>query len=73
MKANTGKQQWVLTQLKRGRKLSPLEALEGCGTMRLAAIIHTLKLLGHDIVTIPASTGSCAKYATYKMVKKGKK
>ena len=73
MKANTGKQQWVLTQLKRGRTLTPITAFDGCKTMRLAAIIHALRLLGHNIETITMNKKTGVQYAAYKMVKKGKK
>ena len=67
------KQNWVLQQLKRGRTLTPITAMAGCGTMRLAAIVYDLKASGHEIVTIPMHKKSGVKYAAYKMVKKGVK
>ena len=63
---------WVYAQLKKGRTLTPILAMDGCGTMRLAAIIHELRSRGEKILTIPAKTKSGKKYATYKLVK-GKK
>lgn len=39
----------VLAHLKRGRTLTPLEALDRFNCFRLGARIHTLKGLGHDI------------------------
>ena len=63
---------WVYAQLKKGRTLTPILAMDGCGTMRLAAIIHDLRNRGEKILTIPAKTKSGAKYATYKMVKGSK-
>ena len=60
---------WVYAQLKKGRILTPILALDGCGTMRLAAIIYDLRARGEKILTIPAKTKSGTKYATYKMVK----
>jgi hypothetical protein len=67
------KQEWVLSQFKRGRTLSPVTAMAGCGTMRLAAIVFDLRGLGYDILTIPVKGSNGVNYATYKMVKKGKK
>ena len=60
---------WVYAQLKKGRTLTPILAMDGCGTMRLAAIIYDLRALGEKILTIPAKTKSGKKYATYKMMK----
>lgn len=42
---------WVYAQLKKGRRLTPIQALDGCGTMRLAAIIHDLRAEGHSVIT----------------------
>ena len=64
---------WVYGQLKKGRTLTPIIAFDGCGTMRLAAIIHTLRGRGEDIKTIPIYRGNGAKYASYKLVKNVKK
>lgn len=63
---------WVYAQLKKGRVLTPIIAMDGCGTMRLAAIIHELRGRGEQILTIPAKTKSGQKYATYKIVKGNK-
>ena len=63
---------WVYAQLKKGRTLTPILAMDGCGTMRLAAIIHELRSRGEKILTIFANTKSGKKYATYKMVKGSK-
>ena len=40
---------WVHTQLIAGRKLTPLDALDGCGCLRLGARIHDLRKLGYQI------------------------
>ena len=60
---------WVYAQLKKGRTVTPLQALDGCGTIRLAAIIHDLRESGVNILTIRATTKTGNKYASYKMVK----
>ena len=63
---------WVYAQLKKGRALTPILAMEGCGTMRLAAIIHELRSRGIKIRTTPMKTSNGSKYASYKMVKGSK-
>lgn len=63
---------WVYSQLKKGRVLTPVVAMDGCGTMRLAAIIHTLRERGVDIRTTPMKAKNGGTYASYKMTK-GKK
>jgi uncharacterized metal-binding protein len=60
---------WVYAQLKKGRTLTPILAMDGCGTMRLAAIIHTLRERGVNIRTTPMKSKNGATYAAYKMVK----
>lgn len=44
-------QEWVLSQLKRGKKLTALDALQGCGSFKLATRISELKAKGHNIVS----------------------
>ena len=60
---------WVRTTLKRGVQLTPMVALNGCGTMRLAAIIHTLRGQGLNILTTIKETADGHRYASYKLVK----
>lgn len=60
---------WVYAQLKKGRSLTPITAMEGCGTMRLAAIIYNLREKGVNIRTTQLKTKSGSGYASYKMVK----
>ncbi len=40
---------WVHTQLIAGRRLTALDALKGCGCLRLAARIGELRALGYPI------------------------
>jgi len=63
---------WVYDQLRKGRVLTPMAAMDGCGTMRLAAIIHELRNRLINIRTIPVKTKNGSKYASYKMVKGNK-
>lgn len=42
---------WVLAQLKKGKRLTAIQALEGCGSMRLAAIIYDLRCDGIPVVS----------------------
>ena len=55
--------QRVLNWLKRGRTLTPLEALNNGMGMRLSAIIHTLRVEGHDITDIGKE-----KFSEYKLM-----
>ena len=59
----TSQKQRVLNWLKRGRTLTPLEALNNGMGMRLSAIIHTLRGEGHDITDIGKE-----KFAEYKLM-----
>lgn len=61
---------WVYAQLKKGRTLTPIQAMDGCGTMRLAAIIYQLRERGVNIRTTQQKTKNGNGYASYKMVKK---
>lgn len=59
----------VLTTLQRGDSITPIQAMNQCGTMRLAAIIHTLRKKGHSITTsIPnGNIGDAGNFATYRL------
>lgn len=56
----------VLAALRSGRALTPLDALEGFGSFRLAAIIHRLKRAGHPIVKRMVEVRSGTKVAEYR-------
>ena len=49
---------WILTQLRNGRKLSAYEALQEAGCFRLAARINDLRKKGHDVRTMTANSGN---------------
>jgi hypothetical protein len=56
----------ILAHLKSGRAISPLEALERYGSMRLGGRIHELRQQGHDIVT-DMVTKNGKRYAEYRL------
>lgn len=59
--------QWILQTLSK-RPLTPLEALDGCGCLRLAARILELKQQGHNIVRETVSDGA-KSFARYRLAK----
>jgi len=56
----------VLTHLKEGHQITPLDALEQYGCFRLAAIIHNLRRDGHAIKT-NTITRRGKTFASYKL------
>lgn len=56
----------ILLDLKEGKKISPLSALQEYGCMRLAARIWDLRREGHDIQSVPVTNGK-ATWVEYKM------
>ena len=59
------KQQKVLEHLKSGHSLTPRDAIRLFNCYRLAAVIHKLKELGHNVVTVIEhnATSHWAKYS----------
>lgn len=55
---------WVFAQLKKGKTITALDAFNGCGAMRLAALIYDLRNEGHPITTetVYSDTKHWAKY-----------
>ena len=49
--ANNTQLQQVLAHLRQFKTITPLEALELCGCLRLSPIIQNLRNTGYDIVT----------------------
>ncbi len=58
--------QWVLDRLLSGYSITPLDALKGCGCMRLAARINDLRQGGFKIKTEKISKGN-KTFASYKL------
>ena len=59
------KTQKVLHHLKSGKSISPLEALGLYGSFRLAAVVHSLKKRGYDIITDIKTDMNGSRYAQY--------
>ena len=59
--------QWILNTLRK-RPLTPLEALQGCGCLRLAARILDLKAQGHNIVRGMVTDGE-KTFARYRLAR----
>jgi len=59
--------QWILNTLRK-RPLTPLEALQGCGCLRLAARILDLKAQGHNIVREMVTDGE-KTFARYRLAR----
>lgn len=61
--------EWLLSQLRAGRKLTALDCLREFGIFRAAARIENLRQLGHQIVTERAAVvkgnGKAAKVGVY--------
>lgn len=58
----------MLGDLQAGLSISPLEALDRYGVMRLAAIIHNLRRHGHNIRTDTRETLDGKRYAVYTLI-----
>ena len=59
--------EWILMTLRR-KPLTALDALEGCGCMRLAARINDLRADGHNIITQTEKQNG-KKFAKYHLIK----
>ena len=56
--------EWILNALKQG-PLAAIDALQGCGSFRLAARIKDLRQAGHEIETNHITTPSGKTVAQY--------
>lgn len=63
--------EWILRQLRMGRMITALDALNGCGSMKLATRISELKRDGHNIVTHMVSQNG-KKFAKYQLIRSKK-
>jgi hypothetical protein len=61
-------EQQILTILKSGRAITPLEALREVGSFRLGARIHSLKARGYNIISELIQVGD-ARVASYRLVR----
>lgn len=55
----------ILKYLREGHALSPLEALDKFGCMRLAAVVKDLRNQGYEIETDMIRNGNGKRYAQY--------
>lgn len=62
--------EWILMTLKR-KPLTALDALQGCGCMRLASRINDLRAAGHNIITETVKQNG-KKFAKYHLTKEKK-
>ncbi|MBT9158940.1 MAG: hypothetical protein DDT26_00189 [Dehalococcoidia bacterium] len=60
--------EWILSRLQRG-PLTALDALNGCGRLRLAARIGDLRRAGYNIVTTTIETTGGKHVAQYSLTK----
>lgn len=58
----------ILKALKKGRKLTPLDALSEFGCFRLGARIFDLKERGYNIVTNTVKSSNGKSFASYELV-----
>ena len=64
--------EWVTTNLKAGKIITPMDAMKGCKTIRLASHINKLRERGMNIVTHIKVANNGSRYAAYQLLK-GKK
>lgn len=64
--------EWVTANLKAGKLITPMDAMKGCKTIRLASHIETLRKRGMNIVTHIKVANNGSRYAAYQLLK-GKK
>ena len=58
----------ILNALKKGAKITPIDALNQFGCFRLGARIHDLKAAGHNIITESVLKDG-KRFASYSLVK----
>ena len=58
----------LLNYLMRGWAITPIDALELFGILRLGARIHNLRQKGHNITTTLVKDGN-KRYASYRLIK----
>jgi len=62
----------ILSHLKSGRTITPLDALKLYGCMRLAARVHDLRMQGNDIVGRKKALKNGKKVAEYILITRSK-
>jgi hypothetical protein len=59
--------QQILNHLRNGKSITPLEALNEYGCLRLGARIHDLKRAGHNIASESVELPNGKRVASYRM------
>jgi len=59
----------ILKHLMSGKTITPLQALEKFGCLRLSGRIHNLRACGYNIISEPFKTGSGKIVSKYRMAK----
>jgi hypothetical protein len=65
--------EWVTANLKAGKLITPMDAMKGCKTIRLASHIEVLRKRGMNIVTHIKVANNGSRYAAYQLLKGKKK
>ena len=65
--AKETQKQRILNDLKGGLYITPMDALKEHGCFRLAAVVHSLKKRGYDIITNIKTDMNGSKYAEYSL------
>jgi hypothetical protein len=63
-------EKWILSALYWG-PITPMQALKGCGCLRLAARIRDLRAQGHNIITEPVNENG-KRFAKYHLIEEKK-
>jgi hypothetical protein len=58
----------ILAHLKNGKSLTSIECLELFGSLRLAARVHDLRELGHNIAMVKIETTSGKRVGRYTLL-----
>ena len=60
----------ILQHLKSGNSITPLEALQWYGCMRLAARVLDLRESGHNVISVPMKLRNGKRVACYRLLQK---
>lgn len=59
----------ILQHLRAGNSLTPLEALQWFGCLRLAARILSLREQGHNVISVPIVLRNKKRVACYRLIR----
>ena len=66
--SKTTQTEWLQSRLESGQSVTPMDALKGCGCMRLASRVNDLRRSGVAIITRMVSENG-SRFASYAMDK----